>query len=105
MPKSSAPRLAPLGKQWCARHEEGRGSFLDADLFPNDRYSYCSDCKREYQRKWEKENRKSDRKPYTPTARLSKNEKTIIVHVPNNEKGRNHVRVMLGYYPEFDSSI
>ena len=98
MPKSSAPRLAPMGKQWCARHKEGRGAFLDEDLFPSDRYSYCKECKREYQRAWEREHRVSERRPMVPEAKLSKNEKRIILHLPNDEKGRNHVRQLLSYY-------
>jgi len=105
MPKSMAPRLAPLGQKWCAKHNEGRGEFLEAAEFPNETYSYCCECKREYQRAWEKTNRPSSRKPYSPRARLSKNEKTIIVHVPNDEKGRNHIRVLLGYWEESDLSF
>jgi hypothetical protein len=98
-----APRTAPLGRKWCAKHNEGRGEFLAVEDFPSERYSYCTDCKREYQRKWESENREArDRAPYTPTARLSKSKKKIIVHVPNDEKGRNHVRVLLNYYSDGD---
>ena len=106
MPKTHAPRTAPLGKQWCAKHNEGRGEFLEMGLFPSESYSYCLECKREYQKAWDKKNRPGGkRKTYAPLARLSSNAKKIIVHVPNDEKGRNHVRVLLGYWEDSDLQI
>lgn len=104
MPKSAAPEIAPRGKKWCARHDNGDGAFLPDDQFPPN-YSYCFACKREYQRKWDKEVRKRPPKIIEPNARLARNGRMLIVHLPNDEKGRNLVRDLMGRYPDGNSYI
>ena len=105
MPKSNAPFLAPPGKKWCSRHNNNNGSFLILKAFPEPKYRYCLQCKREYQRKWDREQRKRVPRPVVPSARLSANEVRIIVHVPNTEKGRNLVRQLLGHYTNSSHSL
>ena len=105
MPKSNAPSAAPPGRKWCSRHNDGHGSFLLLKLFPSEDYSYCLQCKRSYQRLWDKENRKRVPRPVVPSARLSSNQRRIIVHVPNSEKGRNLVRVLFNSYPDSHHSL
>lgn len=102
-PKSSAPFNAPPGKKWCARHNDGAGAFLPLSVFPNENYSYCNECKRSYQRKWDREQRKRVPRPVVPAARLSANKLRIIVHIPNTEKGRNLVRQMLSHFDNAES--
>ena len=104
MPKTSAPYDSPAGKKWCARHNGGKGAFLPADRFPP-KYGYCFDCKREYQREWDKTVRVRPEKVVVPEARLSKSEKVIIIHLPNDEKGRNLTRMVLEHYPEGNSYL
>ena len=104
MPKTTAPFDSPAGKKWCSRHNKGGGAFLSADRFPPD-YNYCFDCKREYQRAWDKTARVRPPKIVVPTAKLSATETTIIIHLPNDEKGRNLTRMILERYPEGDSYL
>ena len=102
MPKSSAPTQAPTGEKWCSRHRGGKGDFLDISLFPNEKYSYCRECKREYQRVWDKENRIREPRIVLPAAKLSKDERGIIIHLPNTEKGRNVTREALAHWPDIE---
>jgi hypothetical protein len=99
MPKTTAPFDAPAGKRWCARHNRGGGAFLAADRFPL-KYNYCHDCKREYQRSWDKTTRKRTPKIVVPSARLGRGDKVIILHLPNDEKGRNITRIVMEKYPD-----
>lgn len=104
MTRTTAPYDTPKGKRWCARHSGGKGAFLDVSLFPP-QYGYCYECKREYQRKWDKEIRKRPPKIIQPSVRLSQKGNVIIVHLPNDEKGRNITRMVLERYPNANSYL
>jgi len=92
MPKTNAPFTPPAGRKWCSRHNDGNGGFLATSLFPSERDSYCKECKREYQRQWDRENRVRPDVIVEPKAKLSANQKKIIIHLPNTEKARNATR-------------
>ena len=102
MPKSSAPFEAPAGKKWCSKHSKGGGSFLPLSAFPSESYSYCRECKREYQRVWDKTKRVRPPRVVKPEARISKDQRVIIIHLPNTEKGRNAIRNISSYWPDSD---
>jgi len=102
MAKTTAPFGAPVGKKWCVMHNKNAGAFLLVTAFPNEKYSYCRECKREYQRNWERTKRVRPNAIVVPNARLSKNQKKIIVHLPNNEKGRNVTREMFKHFPDVE---
>ena len=101
MQKSNAPFEAPEGKKWCSMHNEGRGSFLSVIMFPEN-YSYCRDCKRAYQREWDRTKRVRPEVIVVPVARLSKNSKKIFITLPNTEKARNATRTLLSYWPDVE---
>jgi len=103
MPKSTAPFEAPEGKKWCSAHNKGKGAFLSVIVFPGEgKYSYCRDCKRAYQRVWDRTKRVRPVSAVEPMARLSKDNSRIIVHLPNTEKGRNVTRQFLTYWPDVE---
>ncbi len=102
MPKSNAPFEAPLGKKWCSAHDNRRGAYLGVSAFPNEKYSYCRDCKRAYQRVWDKTKRKRPERIQVPAARLSKDETKVIIHLPNTEMGRNATRELFTRWPDVD---
>ena len=104
MPRTSAPHEATKGTRWCARHNGGKGMFLLAGAFPPN-YSYCLECKREYQRKWDSTVRVRPAKAVVPRARLSAAKSAIIIHLPNDEKGRNLTRMVMERYPEGNSYL
>ena len=101
MQKSKAPFAAPEGKKWCSRHNSGRGAFLSRSQFPP-QYSYCGECKREYQREWDRTKRVRPEVVIVPTAQISKNSRKIVVILPNTEKARNVIRTLLSYWPDFE---
>jgi hypothetical protein len=72
-------KTAPLGRKWCAKHNEGRGEFLAVEDFPSERYSYCTDCKREYQRKWESERTASVN--ISESGNLRTEKPAIVLHI------------------------
>ena len=100
MPKSKAPFAAPAGRKWCSLHDDGRGGFLPTSAFPSETYSYCRDCKRAYQREWDRTKRVRPDVIVEPMARLSKDNRKIIVHLPNTEKARNATRTLFTYWPD-----
>jgi hypothetical protein len=79
--------------------------FLSPSSFSSERSSYCKECTREYNKKWEKTKRKRPEgyyKTQLPAARLSKDKNRIIIHVKNDEKGRNVTKELFKRYPDSD---
>ena len=99
MQKSKAPFVAPAGRKWCSMHNVGRGAYLPTSEFPEN-YSYCRECKRAYQREWDKNKRVRPDVIVVPNARLSRSGKKIFVTLPNTEKARNGLRTLFSYWPD-----
>ena len=102
MAKTSAPYNAPIGQRWCSKHNEGHGTFVNLAFWADPPASYCKECTKAYQRNWEKTKRIRPPRIVTPQARLSKDESTIIIHLPNEEKGRNVTRQIFTYWPDVE---
>lgn len=63
MPRSNKPTSPPKDQSWCAKHDGGRGAFLPIENFPitsGKPYSYCHECKAQYQADWDKVYRKKN---------------------------------------------
>jgi len=105
MPKSSAPFQSPQGRKWCPKHNNESGAYLPISAFPDEKYSYCRECKRDYQRKWDKTKRIRPKSVASPAAKLSSDKRRIIIHLPNNEKGRNVTREVFDRYPDSDYTL
>ncbi len=63
MPRSKKPHEPHEGKSWCSKHNDGEGAFRPIEEFPlvkGQPFSYCRDCKKEYQAKWDRRERKEN---------------------------------------------